>query len=55
MGKVAGHQGLTPVILATWEAEVRSIVVQGQPKQTVLKTLSQITSTYKKMLDIISY
>jgi hypothetical protein len=32
---------LTPVILATQEAEVRKIEFQNQPRQTVLKTLSQ--------------
>jgi hypothetical protein len=26
---VAGHQWLTPVILATWEAEIRRIMVRG--------------------------
>jgi hypothetical protein len=29
-----------PVIFATWEAEIRRIVVQGQPMQTVLETPS---------------
>jgi hypothetical protein len=29
-----------PVILATQEAEIRMIVVQSLPRQTVLKTLS---------------
>jgi hypothetical protein len=24
-----------PIILVTWEAEIRRIVVQGQPRQTV--------------------
>jgi hypothetical protein len=34
------HQRLTPVILATQEAEIRRIMVQSQPKQIVLETLS---------------
>jgi hypothetical protein len=29
----AGHQLLTPVILATWEAEIRRISVRGQPSK----------------------
>jgi hypothetical protein len=29
---------LTPEILATWEAEIEMIKVQGQPRQIVLKT-----------------
>jgi hypothetical protein len=32
---------LTPVIPATWEVEIRKIVVQSQPRQIVHKTLSQ--------------
>jgi hypothetical protein len=34
-------QWLTPVILATQEAEIRRIWVQSQPRQIVHKTLSQ--------------
>jgi hypothetical protein len=32
---VAGHQWLTPVILATEEAEIRRIAVRSQPRQVV--------------------
>jgi hypothetical protein len=34
-------QQLTPVILATQEAEIRRIKVQGHPRQKVCKTSSQ--------------
>jgi hypothetical protein len=34
-------QGLTPVILATQEAEIRKIVIWSQPRQVVLETLSR--------------
>jgi hypothetical protein len=37
----AGCQWLTPIILASQEAEIRRILVQGQPGQIVLETLSQ--------------
>jgi hypothetical protein len=40
---LAEHQWLTPVILATREAEIRRIVVQSQPGQIVHKTLSRKT------------
>jgi hypothetical protein len=35
---------LTPVILATWEAKIRRITAQGQPRQIVPETpISKIT------------
>jgi hypothetical protein len=36
----AGCQWLTPLILATQEAEIRRITIQSQPRQIVHKTLS---------------
>jgi hypothetical protein len=36
----AGHQCLTPVILATQEAVIRRIAVPSQPGQPVLQILS---------------
>jgi hypothetical protein len=36
----AGRQWLLSIILATREADIRSMAVQSQPKQIVLKTLS---------------
>jgi hypothetical protein len=37
----AGCQWLTPVILATWEAEIRRIVVPGQTQEKSLRDPSQ--------------
>jgi hypothetical protein len=41
---------LTPVILATQEAEIRRIKVQSQPGQIVHKTLSQKKKNHKRGL-----
>jgi hypothetical protein len=38
-GREARRQWLTPVILATQEAEIRRITVQSQPRQIVHETL----------------
>jgi hypothetical protein len=40
LAHLAGHQWLTPIILATWEAETRRVAIQGQPGQIVCKNLS---------------
>jgi hypothetical protein len=39
----AGHRWLTPIILATREAEIRRTTVQSQPGQIVHETLSRKT------------
>jgi hypothetical protein len=46
--KRAGHRWLTPVILATQEAEIRRITVPSQPAQIVCETLSQKNPSQKR-------
>jgi hypothetical protein len=36
----AWHQWLTPIILFTWETDLRRIVVQGQPGKIISEILS---------------
>jgi translation initiation factor IF-3 len=48
MNNAAGCQLLTPVILATQEAEIRSVKVRSQPGQTVCKILYQKNPSQKK-------
>jgi hypothetical protein len=45
--KPAWHQWLTPLILATQEAEIRRISVPGQPGQIVCEILSRKHPTQK--------
>jgi hypothetical protein len=44
----ASRQWLMPIILGTQEAEIRKIVVQSQPRQVVLETLSRKKQHNKK-------
>jgi hypothetical protein len=39
-----------PIILATWEAEIMRIFVQGYPEQKVCKTTSQSIDGYYDIL-----
>jgi hypothetical protein len=45
---VAGHQWLTPVILATQEAEIKRIAIWSQPRQIICDTLSRKNSIQKR-------
>jgi hypothetical protein len=48
---LVGSQWLTPVILATQEAEIRRIVVQSQLRQIVRETLSLKYLTQKGLVE----
>jgi hypothetical protein len=50
-GRRTGCWWLTPVILATQEAEIRRIVVPSQSGSIVLKTLSQKTLHKKGLVE----
>jgi uncharacterized HAD superfamily protein len=41
---------LTPIILASWEAETRRTVVRSQPRQIVYQTLSRKKNHHKEGL-----
>jgi hypothetical protein len=45
--KHAGHRWLTPVIIATPEAEVKRTAVESQPRKIVHETLSRKTLSQK--------
>jgi hypothetical protein len=42
-----------PIILATQEAEIRRIVVQGQPQRIVRETLSQKNPSPKRLVEFL--
>jgi hypothetical protein len=47
----AGYWCLMPVIVVTWEAEIRRTKVPGQPRQIVSETppISKITTARRKL------
>jgi hypothetical protein len=48
---IAGRRWLTPVILATQEAEIRRLTVRSQPGQIVHETLARKNKITKKGLE----
>jgi hypothetical protein len=54
--KEAGCRCLTPVILATWEAEIRRTVVQDQLEQIVHETpISKIARASGGMAQVVEH
>jgi hypothetical protein len=49
--RVTRHWWLTPVILATQEADVRRIMVRRQPRQIVPETISKTLITKKELAE----
>jgi hypothetical protein len=49
---IVGQQWLMPIILATQEAEIRRIMVPGQPGQIVHETLSQKNPSQKGLVEL---
>jgi hypothetical protein len=45
-------QWLTPIILASWEAEIGRITVQGQPGQIVQETSTSKITRVKWTVDV---
>jgi hypothetical protein len=50
---IAKPRGLTPVILATREAEIKRIAVPNQPRQIVHETLSPENLSQKRVGGVI--
>jgi hypothetical protein len=48
MTEIARCRWQTPVVKATWEAEIRRIIVQSHPGQIVCETLSQKKTHHRK-------
>jgi hypothetical protein len=48
-------QWLTPIILATWEAEIKKIMVLSQSRKIVPKALSQKYPAQKGLVEWIKW
>jgi hypothetical protein len=51
MDLTAGCWWLKPIILATWEAEIRKITVERKPRQIVHKTGSSKYPTQNRLVE----